>query len=72
MLKLGVTGESSSPWRSPPVLVPKPNGSVQFCVDYRHLNEVTSFDAYPMPRIDALLDKIGDTPILSTLNLTKG
>lgn len=51
--------------------MPKPDGPVRFCVDYRHVNEVTLF-AYPVPWVDALLDKIGGAQVLSTLEITKG
>lgn len=33
MLKLGVIEESNNPWRSTPTLVPKPDRTVQFCID---------------------------------------
>ncbi|XP_063070441.1 uncharacterized protein LOC134461440 [Engraulis encrasicolus] len=72
MLELGVIEESKSPWASPIVLVPKPDGSVRFCNDYRKLNEVSQFDSYPMPRVDDLVDSLGHARFLTTLDLTKG
>ncbi len=72
MLEMGVIEESHSDWASPIVLVPKTDGSVRFCVDYRKVNAVSKFDAYPMPRVDELLDRLGTARIYSTLDLTKG
>ncbi len=72
MLNLGVIEESHSDWASPIVLVPKTDGSVRFCVDYRKVNAMSKFDAYPMPRVDELLDRLGAARFYSTLDLTKG
>ncbi len=72
MLDLGVIEESHSDWASPIVLVPKTDSSVRFCVDYRKVNAVSKFDAYPMPRVDELLDRLGAARFYSTLDLTKG
>lgn len=72
MLKMGIIRTSSSPWASPVVIVPKPDGSIRFCVDYRKLNSITEMDAYPMPRMDRMLDKIGKAKYITTLDLTKG
>ncbi|CAM4569383.1 unnamed protein product [Caretta caretta] len=72
MLALGVIQPSASPWASPVVLVPKKDGSVRFCVDYWKLNAITVSDAYPMPRPDELLDKLGGARYLTTMDLTKG
>ncbi len=69
MLEMGVIEESRSDWASPIVLVPKTDGSVRFCVDYRKVNAVSKFDAYPMPRVDELLDRLGTARFYSTAGL---
>ncbi|KAK5862983.1 hypothetical protein PBY51_000047 [Eleginops maclovinus] len=69
---MGVIEESTSDWCCPVVLVHKPDGSIRFCVDYRRVNEVSKFDAYPMPRVDELLDRLGTARFYTTLDLTKG
>ena len=60
---------STSPWASPIVLVTKEDGGVRFCVDYRKLNKVAKFDAYPMLE---LTDTVGPAKVISTLDLAKG
>ncbi|CAF4575574.1 unnamed protein product, partial [Rotaria magnacalcarata] len=42
---------STSPWRSPVVVVRKKDGSTRFCVDYRKLNDISVKDSFPLPRI---------------------
>jgi len=64
---------SSSPWYSPIVLVPKKNGQVRMCADYRKINNCTLKDAYALPLIDDILYYIsGDTTILFTIDLFSG
>ncbi|CAM4520045.1 unnamed protein product [Caretta caretta] len=72
MLQMGVILPSGSAWASPVVLVPKPDGEIHFCVDYRKLDAVTRPDNIPMPRTDELLEKLGRAQFISTLDLTKG
>uniref|UniRef100_K7EZI4 ribonuclease H n=1 Tax=Pelodiscus sinensis TaxID=13735 RepID=K7EZI4_PELSI len=72
MLELGVIERSRSEWRSPIVLVPKPDGSLRFCIDFRKVNAISKFDAYPMPRTDELLERLGKAKFITTLDLTKG
>ena len=72
MLELGAIQPSSSPWASPVVLVEKKDGDVRFCVDYRKLNQVARFDAYPMPRVEEVLERVGPAKFISTLDLARG
>ncbi|KYO29087.1 hypothetical protein Y1Q_0009888 [Alligator mississippiensis] len=72
MLEQGVIQPSRSPWRSPLVPVPKPDGSLRLSMDYRHLNEVAIFDAFPMPHVAELVEYIGNAHYITTLDLTKG
>ncbi|CAM5105442.1 unnamed protein product [Natator depressus] len=70
MLELGVIEESHSQWSSPIVLVPKPDGTTRFCNDFSRLNEISKF--HLIPRIDELVDRLGNARFLTTLDLTKG
>ena len=55
------------------MIVIKKDGGGHLCVDYCQLNQVTKFDAYPMPRIEEQLDRIGNAEFITTLGqLTRG
>lgn len=43
---------SNSEWSSPCILVPKPDGSYRFIMDFWKVNAVTKTDSFPIPRID--------------------
>ena len=58
-------------WTSNVVLVKK-DGSLRFCIDYRHLNEVSHKDVYPLPRIDTCLDAMARARWFSTFDLRAG
>ena len=72
MLTGGQIEPSDSPWSSPVVLVTKKDGGTSFCVDYPRLNNVTVKDAYPLPRIDDILDMLAGKQWFSTLDLASG
>ena len=72
MLKKGVIEPANTDRASPVVLVPKTDGSLRFCIDYRILNAMTVRDAYPIPRMEEFIDSLGDAVIFSTLDCNSG
>ena len=72
MLKAEIITPSESPWAAPIVLIDKPDSRIRFCVDYQKLNHVTKMDAYPMPRLDDLIETIGWYNCITCIDLTKG
>lgn len=69
---MGWIQPSVSPWASSVLFAPKPGGKLRLCIDYRYLNEHTIKNTYPLPRIDALLDKLRGHRFFSTLDLLSG
>jgi len=72
MRSMGVMEPFTGEWDSPVVMVPKPDGSVRFCIDYRKLNLMTVKDAYPIPRMDECIDSLGDARVFSPLDCNAG
>ena len=63
---------SNSPFGAPVLFIPKPNGGLRFCLDYRGLNDITVKTRYQLPRIDDLLDTAKGASYFSTLDMAGG
>ena len=72
MLKLKVIEPSHIEWASPVFLVPKPDGSHRFRIEFRNLKERTVCDSYPLIRIDDFLASLGDAQYSSELDCSAG
>lgn len=68
MLERKLIRVSYSDWGSPCIVVKKFDGGYRFCVDYRALNSQTIKDAYPLPRIDELLDRLKGARVFTPLD----
>ncbi len=68
-LKKGFIRKSKSPAGAPVLFVPKKNDDLRMCVDYRHLNDITIRDSYPIPLIAEMLENIPKGKIFSKLDL---
>lgn len=77
MLDAGIIQPSRSPWTPPLLVVPKKadapgNKRWRVVVDFRKLNDITIGDAYPLPKIEEILDQLGHSRYFSTLDLANG
>ena len=69
MLAKGFIQPSKSPAGAPILFVKKKDGSLRLCVDYRRLNQISVKNRYPLPLINELLDRLGQSTIFTKLDL---
>ena len=70
--RLGIIRRSDSPWSSPLHVVPKANGKLRPCGDYRRLNEMTVDDKYPLPHIHDFNEELLGATVFSKVDLVRG
>ena len=71
LLEKGYIQPSSSPWASPMVTVCKADGSARLCVDFRKINDLTRQTPFYMPRVEKVLEEVGQATHISKLDLSK-
>ena len=69
LLEYDMIEQSKSPWACGIVMAKKKGDQLGFCCDFWYLDSVTVKDAYPIPRIDESLSKLGDAKFFTTLDL---
>ena len=71
-LKTGHIIPSKSPQASPFFFVPKKDGTLHPCQDYRYLNSFTIRNAYPLPLIPELIDDMKDSTLFTKFDIRWG
>ena len=61
--------KSVSPAGAPILFVPKANGELRLCVDYRGLNKITVKNRHPLPLISEILDRLSGAKYFSNLDI---
>jgi len=59
-------------WLANPVIIPKANGKLRMCIDYKSLNKACPRDPYPLPRIDQIVDSTSGCDLLSFFDAYSG
>ena len=68
-LAKGWIQHSTSPAGAPILFVPKKDGGLCLCVDYRGLNKVTVKNRHPLPLISETLDRLTGAKVFTKLDL---
>ena len=71
-LAKGFIRPSTSEWGSPVIFVPKKDGKMRMCIDYRALNNLTIKNRTALPRIDDLMDQLQGAKWFTSLDLRQG
>ncbi len=72
LLEHSLAVPSASPWCSPCLLVPKPDGTCRFCTDCHKVNALTKADSFLLPRMEDCVDRVGNAKYVTKLDLLKG
>ena len=69
---MGAIWPSQSPWCNAVILVQKKDGTLRFCIDFRHLNTRTKKDSYLIPKCPETMESLVGARYFSTMDLKSG
>lgn len=72
LLNKGLIQKSLSPCDVPLFLAPKKDGKWRLCIDSRAINKITIKYIVPIPRIEDLLDQLGNESYFSKIDFKSG
>ena len=66
----GIIAKCNSPWNTPLICVwKKESQEIRLCLDFRQLNLITERQAFPMPNINEMLDRLNGSRYFSSIDL---
>ena len=61
-----------TPWCAGMVVVPKRDGSVRICIDFKMLNESVLREVHPIPKVDDTLAQLTGASVFSKIDANSG
>jgi hypothetical protein len=68
----GILLKSESPYRCNARPAKRPDNTLRLCINIRKINKITIHDAYPLPRIESVLEKAGSARYFTSADLASG
>jgi len=69
MLTEGQIVDSESPYGAPILFLPKRDGRLRLCVDYRNLNKLTILNKHSLPLMEELRDRVAGAKVFTKLDI---
>src|SRR2546423_9920171 len=71
LLERKIIRPSMSKYATPCVIVPKENGDLRLCQDYRDINQETVLDPFPFPVIDDIICNLGGCRFFTKFDISE-
>jgi hypothetical protein len=71
-LRNGWLTESTSEYGAPVIFIPKKDGTLRMCIDYRDLNCITTKDRFPLPSTEDVIDRLQGAEVFLKIDMYAG